>query len=495
MRGLFEAGVRHQSNGLRLGALEFRIAPRKKWEEIRDQALALAELGRAMRSQTPPGRSAARASDNRTELGLIFHFLKSKDGGRPRRIHADPGQNGTGFRFGSWYKERDVEAQALAAALSATRHPELLLLIRGVDVASSERAIPTWATAPLLHRVRDESIAASTRLRASKLGWSFPPLQLTYHAGEEFSRLVEGLRRVQELRACGLLQSGDRIGHGVSLGLSPRRWAASARQVLQPLEDRLEDLLWEMERYGRGEVSGSLGRLERVRSEVMTLSSQMYGEPPPTLDELLRMRGRLHRRGELAQQGYPNEAPAQAAKTDLLMRYLTDADVFRRGQRPVEVIVDDAEVAFLEAAQRWMCADLSRLEITIEVNPSSNLLIADLLGMEDHPVFQLSEQWLVPPDTEGTAPTHTATQERSELLVSLSSDDPITFATRLGDEYAYLYFALLRRRVPSARALDWIHQLRERGMRSRFTVQESSELENLDALIESLRPSLSTSGA
>ncbi|WNG50665.1 hypothetical protein F0U60_45980 [Archangium minus] len=470
----YVAAMQHQSVDLRLGALEVRTAPPSHWTRIRDEARLLARAGR----QWQPG---AGGEAKRPELGLVFHLIKRRQARGTNRLYADPSQDDTGFRYGSWVRDRMLEVSALQHAFAY--HPELLLLIRGIDVASSELAVPTWATVNLLASVRRASVAASEALRQARPSWNVPPMRLTCHVGEEFSRLVEGVRRVHELHESGLLRNGDRIGHGLALGIVPRRWADSSTVVVQTAEDRLDDLLWELDRYGSGDVPAHPGRVERVRAEAEKLARLIYGEPTPSLADLSSARLRRHQPGELSRLGFPDRLAQSPGNAPVLFSYLTDHNVFRRGQQPVEVRVDDAEVLFLQDVQRWLRSELARLEVTVETNPSSNLLIGDLLGVEEHPILQLAEQWLMPSSTEeGIAAEE---NDHSELLVSINSDDPITFATRLADEYTYLYFALLRRRVPSARALRWMDELRARSMRARFTVEASSDPEALRSLLPS----------
>jgi hypothetical protein len=143
--------------------------------------------------------------------------------------------------------------------------------------------------------------------------------------------------------------------------------------------------------------------------------------------------------------------------------HLASGDVFERGQESELVTADASEVAMLQQAQRWLSTLLGRLEITIECNPSSNLLIGDLLRMEDHPVFRFQP-------LPGASPTL-----QPGVLVSVNDDDPMTFATHLADEFAYLYFALLRRGIPALDGLDFIGRLRDNGWRSRFTLPASRD--------------------
>lgn len=136
--------------------------------------------------------------------------------------------------------------------------------------------------------------------------------------------------------------------------------------------------------------------------------------------------------------------------------------VFERGRVPIDVRVTDGEVAFLAAAQIWLRRQLAAREITVESNPSSNLLIGDLGSLREHPSFRLQ-------------PLPGMASDQPLLPLSINTDDPVSFATSLADEYAYMYAALLRSGISSSDALGWLDARRRDGYRSRFTLAASAE--------------------
>ncbi len=69
-------------------------------------------------------------------------------------------------------------------------------------------------------------------------------------------------------------------------------------------------------------------------------------------------------------------------------------------------------------------------EVVVEVNPSSNLLIGNLLDLRNHPTLRL----LPPEQVEGGPPP---------VRIAVGSDDPITFWTNLLREYSLLHTAAL----------------------------------------------------
>jgi hypothetical protein len=446
----FEAALAHAAPGVQLGSFEARIAPSGSAAALRGEIRGIrreAERARHDERWPPP------------EIAVVAHFLKEREqrANRPFRLHADPRQLIHGVRFGTWGYARLTEAMAIESALRAW--PELLIHLRGLDVASTELAVPTWAILPAFVRARRASLRASERL-ARRGSAHVPPLRATCHAGEDYLRLVEGLRRIHEPIEFGMLDAGDRVGHGFALGVDPERWARGAAEIMQPAEDRLDDLLWELDRYGRGEVGVDSGRFAHARAEALRIGRAIYGSRID-VDTLIEARRMRHDRRWLARFGYPFlrwiRPRPDAVAEEALYAYLTRASVFQRGLQVEPVRVTDGEIAFLRGAQVWLRRELARLEITVESNPSSNLLIGDLLSVEEHPSFQLQ-------------PLPGRAADGCPVLLSVNTDDPITFATSIADEYAHLYGALLRDKVPAHDALTWLAARRDQGFRSRFSL-------------------------
>lgn len=469
---LYRIALEFESGDIGLASLEVRTRPDAGWAGIRDQVRRVAEQARAFE-----GADGAR----RPEVGLVLHFIKRRDCAPGCRPQADPRHAAFSARFGPWFSNAMAQASAIATALDF--HPELLLVLRGIDVASLELEGPTWALCPVFRRVNAAARRAADRLAVRRPGWQVSTLRHTLHVGEDFRRLVDGIRRMHEPIEFGLLGMGDRIGHGLALGLDPARWCAASASVPQPAEERLDDLLWELERYRRGDWSPSTQRLEYVKSEILELATGIYDseEHVPgalTLQALIRARRYRHSPALLRWLGYP--APdwrlpaAPGSAYQLLHRYLTDARVFERGQSTVHVPVDSGEIEMLTHAQSWLRGVLARLEITIESNPSSNLMVADLSDLDEHPLLRLQAAALPPAAGPAT------------VMVSINDDDPVSFATRLSDEFAYVYYALLRRGLPSQEALQYVDRLRANGWRSRFTLQASADPDALDDLLAQL---------
>jgi hypothetical protein len=404
------------------------------------------------------------------EFGVVFHFSKSRGQdarqGRPSArglgSTADPQapQNG-GFRFGHYAQERAAEAATLASVIR--RYPLSLMTIRGLDVCSDETAVPAWVLAPAFRLVREAASQATSQLRLieGQDGLVVPqPLRATAHAGEDFVHLITGLRQIDEAITCLELAEGDRLGHAVALGIDPDDWALRAGQVPMRLEDRVLDLAWESGWYGRHAAESPQGRLAFLHREVPALGEQWLGRTTSLFD-LEHLQQSLATASALSSVGFPDRPwlpNRPASRThDYLHFYLTDRGVFDRGHDLVWVNAA-AEAQATEILQHMLRTKVGRLGLTIEVNPTSNLLIGDLADLERHPLWRLR------------SPVRQSQQETGErLAICVGSDDPTVFCSDLPGEYQLLHDALVLAGTGDADATLWLREVRETSLNCRFT--------------------------
>lgn len=472
------AGDRH-----RIKALELRTTADDTAIGIGEQLLSITRSWqRVLKNHT--------GSSFEPELGVIFHFVKSRDTkgawseGVPRAFwagtHAEPDKGEKDVergRYVAYFAEQCGKARALAELIHAV--PSSLWLTRGLDVATDELGVPTWVLAPVFRHVLDEAAKASIRPGAG------PPLRLTAHVGEDFRHLLEGMRRIYEHVHYILGNTPGRLGHAVALGVDPRGWAESVGSILMPAEERLWDLVWEWRLYSKYRIkpeyaaAAPAGRVDAVLNQVRELSDRVFGKPGYRVEELAEAHHMLHRflvppfvesaavdggfstftHGAerirvWAGQGREIHSPRRVGQ--ILARYFDDEHTFRRGQTLIDVPVGADEVAALTAVQHGLRRGIAQSGTVIEVNPSSNMLIGDLLDLRDHPILRL-----YPPVSEPGDPP--------PVMIALGSDDPLTFSTQLLREYTLLHQAACAAGYPERVVQDWLDAIRRTGMDARFT--------------------------
>jgi Adenosine deaminase len=437
-----------------LRSLEVRVAPGNRMSDL---------------VQTVTKIDAAAQSIGAVETGIVFHFIRSRgpdaQSGVPRPwsrdSHDDPGSrraNPAHYRFSGYYLQRRGEAAALASLLLS--FPRMLERIRGLDLCTDELGIPLWVLLPILEHVRRAGDLAAKSLQAARD--PVRPLRLTVHAGEDFVHLLGSIRRVGEAVEYLRLGGGDRIGHAVSLGVDVSEWAARATGLAIPRGERLFDLLWAVRCTRRSDDAVLRSWLPYAAHEARRLGALIFGGEHPKLTELEEWVSALYSTTGLARAGFPSGPPpsTEGPRTDqLVLQWLRDTQVFARSQE-LEAVNIAAEVALVAALQAHVRKQLALTGIVVEINPSSNLLIGHLGDLTSHPL------WRLHPPIEGAG-------DAPPVRVCIGSDDPITFATRLPDEYQLLADAMVEGGLSMHQVDAWLDHARLAGLAARFTVPRS----------------------
>jgi hypothetical protein len=284
--------------------------------------------------------------------------------------------------------------------------------ISTTDVAGDEYGSASWPFA-----------AAAELMRRRGLGLGY-----AIHAGEAFSSPLNGLRRIGELYLAD--RYPDRIGH--ALALSEKASAAVCLGGIPPpirIGDAVCDLAWA---WGQG-----CGDPVKARGLISRLVAGPGGQALPadawldayqrlfSVDALIEHRVVVEEGSEyvagdaetleaIAARSESNTVRALTALACGAVSDIAHIDV----KEPVPNELKPALAEFdLEAAPaaRELTTKLVRDNSAIEVCPSSNLRLAKLGEMKDHPVWE----WQ---------------QDRIEVIVG--SDDPIIFGATIADEFA-----------------------------------------------------------
>lgn len=114
-------------------------------------------------------------------------------------------------------------------------------MIVGIDAASKEIPTEPWVFAPSFQYARQVNaqwgIHESAYNRKALLG-------ITYHVGEDFRHPLSGLRHIDEAIHYLKMHPGDRIGHGLVLGIDLSRWFRMNGIAVMPRMEWLENNLW-----------------------------------------------------------------------------------------------------------------------------------------------------------------------------------------------------------------------------------------------------------
>jgi adenosine deaminase len=413
-------------------------------------------------------------------VGLVVHFLRR-----------DPGYSAA---FAEW------QAEGLMGWLN--NEPLLRPLIVGVDVAGEEMGVPPRSFARTFRRVRELQDQC-------KLVAGVPPVRLgfTYHAGEDFRDLATGLRHVDEVAHLLDMRPGDRIGHGLALAFPPAAFYERRSVVLPRRADHVVDLLWLWHLFrsatpadpehatrarqrlcrllGAAGIDISFARLERILQRKMTPDGPW---PRPSADVCSAARaGGLPANCTVATEAEVLEAIAAAShlpERDAGSTYTGVATVDERSataerEAAVRWLLDPNQPAtipdlrpewidLVDAAQRLVRRRILAKGLTVELNPTSNLLIGAFRDYEDLPYTTLNA-------TGRGAPS----REEGHIPVSLNTDDAGLFHTTLREEHRRYGRALIQSGYLPHEAQAWIDEARRVGVRSSFIPPWAPRGENL----------------
>lgn len=441
-----------------LRSLEIRTSPEPSFSDtynfIRDMAFHMNKL-------------VPVKSNKDFEFGIVLHLSKDRGGqyrqGLPlpnwAETYADPcsKHNSARYRYANFFNGKMNEVLALRDVIA--QFPNCLKVVRGFDVCTDEMAVPPWVLKPFFSFL-DRLCGRAINYWKCYMDQQLVPPRKTIHCGEDFVHILTGMRSIAESIEHFGLQDGDRLGHGSALGYNIRSWATRMYRLSMAREVRLFDLLWEWRCYSQHHLPVGSERIEYVKNELRSLGKSIFNQNC-TIQELLQFYNQLHNERVLASTGFPNVTAQPLSRISieykLLYTYLTCRDCFKRCKENIWVPTQ-TEVDAMVSLQGFLRQRVSSLGLTVEINPSSNLLIGQISDLTNHPLWRMR-----PPN---------GNCDIAPLRVCIGSDDPITFATRLPNEYMLLHDAMINAGLGSHVADEWIETARQAGMNARFTLKD-----------------------
>ena len=301
-------------------------------------------------------------------------------------------------------------------------------------------------------------------------------LHFTYHVGEDFYDVIDGLRAVWEaLHFLGLTR-GDRIGHGLVLGTDVKSYYNSRRGLVYlPKQVLLDNTAWILH---EGDFQGQGDKLYRELTDLYhSLVMDIYekkpllndyfqsiclrGDNPDTCKSTDRHVTRWNQLDEneddLAVIARNNNEAIQ-----LFHQYQFDLDVVRKGNSVREFKVDKSLINVIQNAQLRMLHLIEEMGIAIETNPTSNIKIGHMSTYNTHPMMEFNNVGL------------NITGQYRCISVSINTDDSGVFGTSLGREFSLVAAALEKQfkkgesDVSPRIIYDWLDKIRQMAFEQKF---------------------------
>lgn len=415
----------------------------------------------------------------------VLHFYKHPDDPLP----PDYQQIFIPVRNAAVREKSRQNARALAEIMLSS--PHVAQRICGIDAASIEIGCRPEVFAPefryLLHLTDPEKKYPLFQETSN------PHLQLTFHAGEDFLDVADGLRAIDEALLFLQMERGSRIGHAMALGVEPQlHYLKKSHRILLPKQDLLDNLVWLLYRANELNVSIDADLRESMRTQAETYYDELYGKHMPRRrgksglrfyfqawklrgddPTLYHARGSFQRPTEWFYHPYPqwlctNEETLQLYRENaevvcLYHLYHHNADVRLEGQKIEVWKITPKYIKFIRDMQDALQIQISDRGIMIECNPSSNVLIGTFDRYDQHPLFRFNNRGLSCDDGS------------TQMNISINTDDLGVFDTSLENEYALIAHSMERmtkendkKTYSSETIYDYLDKVRRMGNTQSF---------------------------
>lgn len=443
----YRTALNEPLNGGCVRSIEARLSPSPKVGQML-RNLHQADLAKLFFDdpQRAFGWQASRSMENRSaeeKTFYVWHFTKRRD-----ELLCREGYSLLYCRDFNLRRSVKWASTALVDALYSCEY--FRQRARGIDACSNEIGCRPEVFANVYRFLRGTVLSR----RPDPFHGKLPVLSFTYHAGEDFLEIADGLRAIDEAVLFLGLRRGDRLGHALALGVDPaEHYQIKSSIPILTKQDCLDNLIWLLFRSTELSVSMPGNLRADLEARADDLLQAIYGSVLQNSRVSLReyylswlLRGdspERYRSGRAAVSWFSDEydfyalnAPADgrslaAIRLDprisaLYFSYHFSTEVKRRGAETISFAVTEEYLDFLRLMQDAMQRFLIGKGISIECTPSSNALIGTFRAYEKHPVFRFCR----------------VEQEESSLHVSINTDDQGVFDTSLPFEYALIASAL-----------------------------------------------------
>lgn len=387
--------------------------------------------------------------------------------------------------------------------------------VRGIDACAMEIGCRPEVFGPIFRRLSEHVVPGRNVHGVCQL-------KTTFHVGEDFLDLADGLRAIDEAILFLNMKRGDRLGHATALGLDVKSWYQSKKRVINlPLHDYLDNVVWLYHKLVEYDIRACENLKEYLLIEYNKIFDQIYGE---CLD--LQFVDDIARKIDIARNGSSGVSGRKSIKDfhnfgihtfyqawklrgdDPLCYYndtyvgsmakkieykerinwtIPDGDDIRYNPETVVLYLmyhysvgvrmkgaaiykKELPLVYIEGVDciqkkmQWMVASRG---IGIETNPSSNYQISTIRRYQDHPISSLYNLGLTSDSEE--------LRNCPQMNVSINTDDRGVFHTSLENEFALMGCAMEyidkgdgTFKYRGQAVYEWLDRIREMGIGQRF---------------------------
>lgn len=478
--------------------LEVRIAPKETAEKDRDYIRRVENIFK-------------KNPELKEKYFYVFHFIKEGD---DRRASASD------ILCRHHRKRRKLRMQAQAIVKMREIYPHEASRLRGIDACSKEIGCRPEVLAQAYRFLSNHIVYENRNERIPKV----PQLSMTYHIGEDYLDIIDGLRAIDEAVLFLQLNCGSRIGHALALGVDVEEYyKIKNNSMLMSKQDYLDNLVWlyyRIKRFGLKNYDDLLLFIEQEYSKYFRMIYGNYICDSFFYAMIKDAREYFRENGEAIVEGYCNshfyfriseyyaswklrgddpecyingyfkEKSGDEQKWDhyavnrddaidhkirfnpeaayLYYLYHYSAKAKEEGSKVIEIKASHQMIMCVKEIQYEMQKWIAKLGIGIEANPSSNFLISPFKRYDKHPIVHFYNLGLTTKQEE--------LERCPQLSVCVNTDDQGIFSTYLENEYALLALALEKAKDENGKnkynrtmIYQWIDNIRQLGLNLSFS--------------------------
>ena len=274
----------------------------------------------------------------------------------------------------------------------------------------------------------------------------------TYHVGEDFYDLIDGLRSICELIEFADFTNGDRLGHAFALGIDARSYYEGKHyNVLIPKQCLLDNIVWLLKT-----IEDLLPQYPELTSKLVSMAEYLFTKAlryGKVFDLDLYSKSMKLRGDCVIEEATGLGTWSKVSRPDVYNLERDDERIrnlceeYRKKtyndsisyQFPVgiEKLVHEAQIRTKEKVK----------ELHIETCPTSNLMIGAFKRYENLPMFNLND-----------------------LSLSVNTDDKGIFATSLENEYSLIALSLKKKGTPMAEIIEYLNTIKDNTSQNAFSL-------------------------
>lgn len=469
---LVQSAIKSTVHDLNTRYIETRIYPPEKIKELKN---ALRNYDKNAVCLSASGDM--NLFDRHKDVGCwhyVMHFIKNEDVDK---------QDGAVQKPRNWNVRTMIKLQSFTINHIRQYNYEEAKRIVGIDAASSEINCRPEVFAQAYRYLR--GCKSSTFYDGKKL----KDLGITYHVGEDYNDIIDGLRSIREATMFLQLRNGDRIGHGLVLGTDVNQYYKKRSYAIpmskQCILDNMAFMLveghelkgfdliytWLIDNYnkyfkyifGPKIDNREISYLTYYKSWLLRGDSPEcyveFGEKPTDLFHSFT----TWDQNSLVLSSLQNDAREYKEARCLYHLYHYNNHIKQRGNEYDQIYYPKEAMSVISQLQEKILTEIETKQIAIECNPSSNFKIGEIEKFIEHPITRFN---MIQKPENG---------RMHNLVVSVNTDDKGVFSTSLEREYALIAAAYDKeyqhdsRNNPTPREVyEWLDSIRKMSLDMAF---------------------------